>query len=198
MYLVFGLPFFIVNCLKLRQRQKIGLVGIFSLGLITIIISLSRFIVYTATNYTVDDASGSRSPNFASYTSLYPLITSKIFLSSPNLTADAWCTAEMSTAVIVVSLPSLKTLIFRSTPTSTSNRSTSGYMQTGSGKPISHGGGTSRSQIEGGKMDDEMELVFLDRKSSLSLTGRTGGTEAQDVKDAVMVTTNVTIMRGVL
>ena len=71
-------------------------------------------------------------------------------------------------------------------------------MQTGSGKPISHGGGTSRSQTEGGKMDDEMELVFLDRKPSPSLTRRTSGTEAHDVKDAVMVTTNVTITREVL
>jgi hypothetical protein len=47
-------------------------------------------------------------------------------------------------------------------------------------------------------MDDEMELVFLDRKPSPSLTRRTSGTEAHDVKDAVMVTTNVTITREVL
>jgi hypothetical protein len=70
---VFGLPFFIINCLKLRQRQKIALVCVFSLGLITIAISLARFIVYTATNYTVDDASGSRLvPNLFSPASFRP------------------------------------------------------------------------------------------------------------------------------
>lgn len=57
---VFILPFFIINCLKLRKRQKIALCGVFSLGLITIAISLARFIVYTVTNYGVDDASGSK------------------------------------------------------------------------------------------------------------------------------------------
>jgi hypothetical protein len=58
-WLVFALPFFIINCLKLRRTQKIGLVGVFSLGLITMAISLSRFIAYTASNYDIDDASGS-------------------------------------------------------------------------------------------------------------------------------------------
>ena len=58
--LVFILPFFIINCLKLRKRQKIALCGVFSLGLITIAISLARFIVYTVTDYSVDDASGSK------------------------------------------------------------------------------------------------------------------------------------------
>ena len=57
---VFILPFFIINCLKLRKRQKIALCGVFSLGLITIVISLARFIVYTVTDYNVDDASGSK------------------------------------------------------------------------------------------------------------------------------------------
>jgi hypothetical protein len=58
---VFCLPFFIINCLKLRRRQKLGLVGVFSLGLITMIISLARFIAYTVTDYGIDDASGSKS-----------------------------------------------------------------------------------------------------------------------------------------
>jgi hypothetical protein len=73
--LVFALPFFIINCLKLRRRQKIGLVGVFSLGLITIVISLSRFIVYTATNYTVDDADGSKSPSLSFPACLCPCYT---------------------------------------------------------------------------------------------------------------------------
>ena len=89
--LVFGLPFFIINCLKLRRRQKIGLVGVFSLGLITIVISLSRFIVYTATEYTVDDASGSRSPIwFPLRLSMHDLLlialnNSHQFLTSPQI-----------------------------------------------------------------------------------------------------------------
>lgn len=58
--IVFTLPFFIINCLKLRKRQKIALCGVFSLGLITIVISVARFIVYTVTDYNVDDASGSK------------------------------------------------------------------------------------------------------------------------------------------
>jgi hypothetical protein len=57
---VFGLPFFILHHLKLRRPQKIALAGIFSLGMITITISLSRFIVYTVTDYGVDDADGSK------------------------------------------------------------------------------------------------------------------------------------------
>jgi hypothetical protein len=57
---VFILPFFILNCIKLRKRQKIALCGVFSLGLITIIISLARFLVYTVTDYGIDDASGSK------------------------------------------------------------------------------------------------------------------------------------------
>jgi hypothetical protein len=47
-------------------------------------------------------------------------------------------------------------------------------------------------------MDDEMELVFLDRKPSPSPTGRTSGTETQDAKDAVMVTRDVATTREVL
>lgn len=54
-------PFFILNRLKLRKRQKIALCGVFSLGFITVIISLGRFIVYTVTDYNVDDATGSES-----------------------------------------------------------------------------------------------------------------------------------------
>ena len=47
-------------------------------------------------------------------------------------------------------------------------------------------------------MDDEIELVFLGRKPSPSPTGTRGGTETQDSKDAVTVTTNVTVTREVI
>jgi hypothetical protein len=163
--LLFILPFFIINCLKLRKRQKIALCGVFSLGLITIIISLARFIVYTVTDYNVDDASG-----------------------------NLWCTAEMCTANIVVSLPALKALIVRSSPTNTSYRSTDGYMNAGSSKPLSgHNHGISRSHVQGGRIsDDELELVFQgSRKPSPSPSRTTSTTTApQDVKDNVMVTTD--------
>jgi hypothetical protein len=101
----------------------------------------------------------------------------------------------MSTAIIVVSLPSLKPLIVRSDPTNTSNRSTNGYVQTGSGKPTTHDGGTSQPHVQGGKMEDEVELVFLDQKPNLSPTVTTGGTEVPNIDDAVIVTTRVTITR---
>jgi hypothetical protein len=103
----------------------------------------------------------------------------------------------MSTAVIVVSLPSFKSLIARSTPQNTSNRSTSGYMQAGSKKAKSNGV-TSKTHIQGGNMEDEIELVSLDRKSSPSPTRTTTGNGAQDARDAVMVTNHVTITRDVL
>jgi hypothetical protein len=44
-------------------------------------------------------------------------------------------------------------------------------------------------------MEDEVELVFLDQKPSLSPTVTTGGTETPNIDDAVMVTTGVTITR---
>jgi hypothetical protein len=56
---VFILPFFIINCIKqLHTRQKIALCGIFSLGAITLAISLARFTMFvtsSSTTYTVDD-----------------------------------------------------------------------------------------------------------------------------------------------
>ncbi|KAI4906997.1 hypothetical protein J4E90_009891 [Alternaria incomplexa] len=160
--LLFGLPFFIFNCLKLRRRQKVGLVGIFSLGAITMAISLARFIVYNM-DYDIADADGT---------------------------------------IIVVSLPSLKALIIKPTPATSSNRSNSGYLQAGSGKTIGSKGinfNGHSSNIQGGTMDDEMELTFLDRKASPTPTGTTDGSRLQDGKDNVMVTTDfeVTSTRNV-
>jgi hypothetical protein len=123
-----------------------------------------------------------------------------LFLSSTNTTTDAWCTAEMCTAVVVVSLPSLKSLIVRTAPTNTSNRSNTGYLQPGSGKPVSSSrDGTYTAHIQGGTVDEEeMELTLLDRKASLTPTGTTDETKTQDGKDNVIVTTNVTVTRDVL
>lgn len=187
--LVFCLPFSILNCLKLRRRQKIGLVGVFSLGMITMIISLSRFIAYTVTDYNIDDASGSKLPILS-----IPRPIKHASGSTSNLNLDAWCTAEMCTAIIVVSLPTLKSLIVPSTPTNTVNRSTNGYLQTGSAR-LSNTRGMNRSHVYGGEMEEEMELTFLDRKPSSSPTTTTAGTGTRDAKDFVMVRTDVTVTR---
>ena len=47
-------------------------------------------------------------------------------------------------------------------------------------------------------MDDEVELVFLDRKPSPSPNATTSGTETQDVRNVVIVTTDVKVTREVL
>ncbi|KAH0286297.1 hypothetical protein M436DRAFT_86321 [Aureobasidium namibiae CBS 147.97] len=79
---LFFIPFFIIKSLKLRQRQKFGLIGVFSLGLITMAISFARFMIYTVSNYDLGDNDGA-----------------------------VMCTAEMCTSLIVASLPGLKVLI---------------------------------------------------------------------------------------
>ena len=98
----------------------------------------------------------------------------------------------MSVAVIVVSLPALKTLIVRVTPKTTSKRSTDGYFKTGSANPISNRE-ISRSHIQGGELDDEIELVPLDRKPSPSPTRTTSGTGEGNCRNEVIVTTNVIV-----
>ncbi|CAD0114990.1 unnamed protein product, partial [Aureobasidium uvarum] len=91
--------FFIIKSLKLRQRQKFGLIGVFSLGLITMAISFARFMIYTVSNYNLGDNDGA-----------------------------VLCTAEMCTSLIVASLPGLKILITRGISNHLSSRSgTSGY-----------------------------------------------------------------------
>jgi hypothetical protein len=127
------------------------LVGIFSLGAITMAISLARFIVYSL-DYDVSDADGSMLPPYMSFF-LRPFA---------NTATDLWCTAEMCTAVIVVSLPSLKSLIVRPSPNNTNDRSNSGYLQAGSGKTIGSRGNGHSSHVRAGALeDDEMELTFL-------------------------------------
>jgi hypothetical protein len=55
---VFLIPFFILKALKLRQRQKYGLIGVFSLGLITMAISFARFMIYSVSDYDLSDNDG--------------------------------------------------------------------------------------------------------------------------------------------
>lgn len=58
--IVFFIPFFIIRSLKLRQRQKFGLIGVFSLGLITMAISFARFMIYTVSDYDLSDNDGGK------------------------------------------------------------------------------------------------------------------------------------------
>jgi hypothetical protein len=157
-------------------------------------ISLARFIVYNM-DYDVSDADGSKSTLSTCYYVIFPS-----FDSYSNIRTDAWCTAEMCTAIIVVSLPSLKSLIGRTTPVNTTNRSNTGYLQAGSGKIPGSSRPTYSSHIQGGTIDDEeMELTFLDRKPSPTPTGTTDETgAAQSGKDSVIVTTNFTVTRDAL
>jgi len=57
---LFLIPFFILKALKLRQRQKFGLIGVFSLGLITMAISFARFMIYSVSNYDLSDNDGGK------------------------------------------------------------------------------------------------------------------------------------------
>ncbi|KAF4498941.1 hypothetical protein FAGAP_4888 [Fusarium agapanthi] len=114
-------------------QKKLGLVGVFSLGAITVSASLARFIISNAEDYQLDYPSG-----------------------------NALCMAGMATAVIVVCLPGLKKLIMRSrTPTSTtsqafnSNQSSSGHS---SNMTASKSRTASQAYAEWGVMDDEIEL----------------------------------------
>ena len=51
-----------ISCLKLRNRQKLGLCGIFSLGALTIIISIVRYVEYMIDLDLEDTVGGQRSP----------------------------------------------------------------------------------------------------------------------------------------
>lgn len=133
---VFVIPFFIVKSLKLRQRQTIGLIGVFSLGLITMAMSLARFAVYSASvDYDLSDADGA-----------------------------VWCTAEMCTAIIVASLPGLKALIVQSiSPTGTHNRSNAGYYRTGPERPSHSLNGRNSTRASQPKLypDDDSEFELM-------------------------------------
>ncbi|KAL9561407.1 hypothetical protein ACKAV7_014762 [Fusarium commune] len=131
---LFCFPFFILKHLSLRPEQKLGLIGIFSLGAITLTVSLARFVAYNITDFGLDDASG-----------------------------NTLCTAEMTTAVIVVCLPGLKKFIMRSeSPTHTTDRGNA-PVQSSSGHSSSNPGFNSRPTphvyAEWGIRDDEIELV---------------------------------------
>jgi hypothetical protein len=108
----------------------------------------------------------------------------------------------MCTATIVVSLPLLKPLFMRMSPTNTSNRTASGYKHAESKKSVGH---LSLSRSYGQTRftgDDEIELVLRDlrisQKSSISQARSISATDLKDSKDGVRVTTDVTVTRDVI
>ncbi|KAI7761777.1 hypothetical protein LZL87_004084 [Fusarium oxysporum] len=120
------------------QKQQIALIGIFSLGAITLIVSLSRFIAYNATDFELDDQSG-----------------------------NTLSLAEMSTAVIVVCLPGLRRFIMRSkssTNRSSSNQPSDYGVHTkitgrGQNTDAYKGQNPPSQYAKWGVRDDEIELV---------------------------------------
>jgi len=77
---------------------------------------------------------------------------------------DAWCTAEMCTAVIVASLPGLKVLIMRGrTPNNSDHRSPHDNVDVvGSGQSS----GAKASLRNRALVEDELELMSLDPSSN--------------------------------
>ncbi|KAH7246678.1 hypothetical protein BKA59DRAFT_201479 [Fusarium tricinctum] len=138
--LLFCFPFFILQHLTLRKEQKFGLVGVFSLGAITLIVSLARFIAYNVTDFGLDDAVG-----------------------------NTLCTAEMTTAVIVVCLPGLKKFIVRSKSSTNTPNHGNTSTQSGSGQSSNNHRFKPRTKphpyAEWGVRDDEIELVASARRS---------------------------------
>ncbi|CAG7562590.1 unnamed protein product [Fusarium equiseti] len=126
--LLFCFPFFVLNHLMLRKEQKLALVGVFSLGAITLAVGLTRFVISRIADYSLDDASG-----------------------------NTLCTTEMTTAVIVVCLPGLKKLIKRSrTPAGTGRDLGYGSAQTSDSQPLKSRQAT-QSYAEYGVRDGEFD-----------------------------------------
>ena len=124
-----------------------------------------------------------------------------------KIVADLWCTAEMSIAIIVVSLPALKVLIMRSVP-STANCSTDGHFQSESRKhmeayiPRSLGGSFEKyhSRIQGGHpSDDDIELADQSFGNSTRMPIRMMSTECRRGESIGMtITKNATVARSML
>ncbi|KAH7260631.1 uncharacterized protein BKA55DRAFT_535667 [Fusarium redolens] len=109
---------------------------------------------------------------------------------------NAWCTIEMCTAVIVVSLPGLKSLFVQSkSPGNTSDRSTNGYIHTSSRQPSSNRSFASRARIDEEALGDELELISYGRNSALATTRTPNETRKPDIEGTVVVTTDFTVTR---
>ena len=104
----------------------------------------------------------------------------------------------MCTAIIVVSLPFLKSLIIRPNSPNTTGRSNTGYVHASSHKTDGSIGNSSKARAQHDTMDDEMELTFLDRKPSPAPSAATDETRGRDKRGQVLVRTEVTVTRDIL
>ncbi|KAH0279188.1 hypothetical protein KCU91_g1919, partial [Aureobasidium melanogenum] len=160
---LFCIPFFIMKSLKLRQRQKFGLIGVFSLGLITMAISFARFMIYTVSDYDLGDNDGA-----------------------------VMCTAEMCTSLIVASLPGLKVLITRGIKNASSTGSSSGYNKP-SNTPNSQSrianfsSRLSRPAKRPSFDDSEFELISVGA-SNKQFSGKTASTTGDEELDDTQIT----------
>ncbi|KAF5655220.1 hypothetical protein FHETE_11217 [Fusarium heterosporum] len=156
----------IVNWVLNISTDVARLAGIFSLGLITILVSTSRFIAYTV-DHDLDDSTG-----------------------------NAWCTIEICTAVIVVSLPGLKSLFVKSkSPGNTSDRSNSRHKRTSLRQPSGHRSFTSRARVQEERHDDELELIPYGQNSALAIAQTPSEKRELDTDRAVVITTDFTVTR---
>ncbi|KEQ92865.1 hypothetical protein AUEXF2481DRAFT_31733 [Aureobasidium subglaciale EXF-2481] len=158
----FFIPFFIIKSLKLRQRQKFGLIAVFSLGLITMAISFGRFMIYTISNYDLGDNDGA-----------------------------VMCTAEMCTSLIVASLPGLKVLITRTVANHSSSRSTSGYNKSSEPHPPAPSSriakiATRISRPRDSVDDSEFELISVSAQNK-EFGGKLATAESVDLEDEGIV-----------
>ena len=120
-------------------------------------------------------------------------------MANADFFVDAWCTAEICTALVVVCLPSLKALLVLSNNPNSYGRSKNGYVNSGSDRPTSKKGISSRMRAEDRDVDDEIGLVLQDRPG----TARTQETEPTEGKlktenESGVVGTNVTITRDMV
>jgi hypothetical protein len=124
----------------------------------------------------------------------------ELCLANADFFVDAWCTAEICTAIVVVCLPSLKVLIVRSDATNSYGRSKNGYGNSGSSKLNSKKAASSRVRIEDQDIDDEIGLVLQNRPGSAH-TEETTPTEVKSKREkdnGVVVGTNETITRDMI
>lgn len=99
----------------------------------------------------------------------------------------------MCTAVIVVSLPGLKSLITRKDMPSTKERSSNGYIQTSSNHVSKNRAFGSQAHAERLAYDDEVELVTHNKH--INSSGIPCEANQEETNKGVVVTTNFMVTR---
>jgi len=98
---VFCLPFPMLHNLHLKWSQKGGLLVIFGLGLITMSVSTARFIELDVSHMYIPGCK------------YHQVLSCHIAMHLTDGLLDVWSMAEMTVAIMVVSMPALKPLIWR-------------------------------------------------------------------------------------